>query len=143
MFPYGWVMYELYSNRSNHWRCSVGRGVVRNFAKFTGKHLCQILFFNKLAGLVLESLFNKAPGLTASHFIKRLQQKACNFIKKETLAQVFSWEFCEISNNTFFTENLWGRLLLYIIYDYIFEASISSRLLLKHSIERKNLIWNH
>ena len=29
---------------------------------------------------------------------------ACNFIKKENLAQVFSYEFCEISKNTFFTE---------------------------------------
>ena len=26
------------------------KGVLRNFAKFTGKHLCQILFFNKVAG---------------------------------------------------------------------------------------------
>ena len=26
---------------------------------------------------------------------------ACNFIKKETLTQVFSCEFCEISKNTF------------------------------------------
>ena len=26
---------------------------------------------------------------------------ACNFIKKETLTQAFSCEFCEISNNTF------------------------------------------
>ena len=30
----------------------------------------------------------------------------CNFIKKETLAQVFSCEFCEISKNTFYTEHL-------------------------------------
>ena len=30
----------------------------------------------------------------------------CNFIKKETLAQVFSCEFCEISKDTFFTEHL-------------------------------------
>ena len=29
-----------------------------------------------------------------------------NFNKKETLAQVFSCEFCEISKNTFFTEHL-------------------------------------
>ena len=28
-------------------------------------------------------------------------------LKKETLAQVFSCEFCEISKNTFFTEQLW------------------------------------
>ena len=26
-------------------------GVFRNFAKFTGKHLCQSFFFNKVAGL--------------------------------------------------------------------------------------------
>ena len=31
---------------------------------------------------------------------------ACNFIKKETLAQVFSCEFCEISKNIFFIEHL-------------------------------------
>ena len=56
------------------------KGVLGNFAKFTGKHLCQSLFFNKVA---------------------RLRSQAGNFIKKETLAQVFSFEFCEISKNTF------------------------------------------
>ena len=34
----------------------------------------------------------------------QLQASACNFIKKETLAQVLSCEFCKISSNTFFTE---------------------------------------
>ena len=38
-------------------------------------------------------------------FLIKLQ--ACNFIKKETLTQVFSCEFCEIFKNTFFTEHLW------------------------------------
>ena len=40
---------------------------------------------------------------------KGIQRKpeACNFIKKETLAQAFSCEFCEISKNTFLTEHLW------------------------------------
>ena len=37
--------------RCNHCRCSVKKGVLRNFVKFTGKHLCQSLFFNKVAGL--------------------------------------------------------------------------------------------
>ena len=27
------------------------KGVLKNFAKFTGKHLCQSLSFNKIAGL--------------------------------------------------------------------------------------------
>ena len=34
-------------------------------------------------------------------FLINLQASACNFIKKETLAQVFSCEFCKISKNTF------------------------------------------
>ena len=55
------------------------KGVLRNFAKFTGKHLRQSLFFNKVAGL-----------------------RPATSLKKETLAQVFSCEFCEISKNTFF-----------------------------------------
>ena len=33
---------------------------------------------------------------------------SCNFIKKETLTQVSSCEFYEISKNTFFTEHLWA-----------------------------------
>ena len=33
-------------NQSSHQRCSLRKGVLRNFAKFTGKHLCQSLFFN-------------------------------------------------------------------------------------------------
>ena len=32
-------------------RCSVKKGVLRNYTKFTGKHLCYT-FFNKVAGLV-------------------------------------------------------------------------------------------
>ena len=51
---------------------------VRNFVKLTRKYLCQS------------------------------RPQACNFIKKETVAQVFSYEFCEISKNTFFTEHLWA-----------------------------------
>ena len=33
--------------------------------------------------------------------------QACDYIKKETLAQVFSCEFCAIFKSTFFTEHLW------------------------------------
>ena len=51
--------------------------VLRNFGKFVGKHLCQSLYFDKVAG------------------------QASNFIKIETLAQVFSCEFSKISKNTF------------------------------------------
>ena len=33
---------------------------------------------------------------------KKSISESCNFIKKETLAQVFSCEFCEIFKNTFY-----------------------------------------
>ena len=68
--------------RSSHRRCSLRKRVIRNFSKFTGKHLCQSFFFNKV--------------------------QAFNFIKKETLTQAFSCEFCEISSNTSFAEHLWA-----------------------------------
>ena len=40
-------------------------------------------------------------------FLKVSQNSQENFIKKETLAQMFSCEFCETFENTFFTEHLW------------------------------------
>ena len=45
-----------------------------------------------------------------------MKLQACNFIKKEALAQVFPCEFCEISKNTFFTEHLWEVASDYLIY---------------------------
>ena len=37
---------------------------------------------------------------------KQLLPLTCNFIKKETLRQVFSCKFCKVFKNTFFTEHL-------------------------------------
>ena len=34
-------------DRSSQRRCSVKKDVLRNFGKFTGKHSCQILFFQE------------------------------------------------------------------------------------------------
>ena len=42
-------------NRSSRSEVFCKKGVLRNFAKFVGKHLCQSLFFNKVAGLSLTS----------------------------------------------------------------------------------------
>ena len=39
-------------------------------------------------------------------FLIKLQASELQLYKKETLALVFSWEFCEIFKNTFFTEHL-------------------------------------
>ena len=45
--------------------------------------------------------------------------EACNFIKKETRAQVFFCEFCDISENTFFTKHLWATASAQIDLDKI------------------------
>ena len=44
------------------------KGVLRNFAKFIGKHLCQGLFLNKVVGLTLQHLFVEHHRVTASIF---------------------------------------------------------------------------
>ena len=47
--------------------------------------------------------------------------QVCNFIKGETLTQVFSCEFCEISKNTLFREHLrWLLLLIVAICTVLF-----------------------
>ena len=56
--------------------------------------------------------------------------QACNFIKKETLAQVFSCQFYEISNNTFFHGT------------YPVAASVSRSLFIHiNSINNRREIW--
>ena len=44
-------------DRSSPRRCSVKKRVVRNFAKFTGKHLWQRVFSDKVTGLRPGTLF--------------------------------------------------------------------------------------
>ena len=45
--------------RISHQRCSVRKGVLRNFANFTRKHLCQVLFSNKVVGPEPATLLKK------------------------------------------------------------------------------------
>ena len=59
--------------RSSRPKVFCKKSVLRNFTKFTGKYLCQ-----------------------------RNPPNACKFIKKDSLVQVLSFEFYEISKNTFF-----------------------------------------
>ena len=51
------IFYNLFGNiaknlniRSSRTEVFCKKAVLKNFAKFTGKHLCQSLFFNKIAG---------------------------------------------------------------------------------------------
>ena len=42
---------ELKVNRSSRPKVFCKKDVLKNFAKFTGKHVCQSLFLNKVADL--------------------------------------------------------------------------------------------
>ena len=64
------------------------KGVLKYFAKFTGKHLCQSLFFNKAAGL-----------------------RAATLLKKKLWHRSFPVNFVKFLRTPFFTEHLRWLLL--------------------------------
>ena len=66
------------NRRANHRRCSVKKGILTGNSQ---ENIC-----------------------ARDCFLIKLQ--AWGFVKKESLAQVFSCDFCEISKNNFFTKHL-------------------------------------
>ena len=66
-----------------------------------------------------------------------LRPEACNFIKKDTLVQVFSCELSEIVKNTFFTEHIWATAsaisLINTVMLFLFEEDWE---------EKKFIIWS-
>ena len=76
--------------RSSHQWCSIEIGVLKTFTKFTGKHLCQSLFFNKAAGL-----------------------RPATLLKKRLWHRCFPVNFVKFLR-TRFLQNTSGRLLLYV-----------------------------
>ena len=54
-----WIASSVPEFRSSRPEVFCKKGVPKNFAKFTGKHLCQSLFFNKVAGLGAANLLKK------------------------------------------------------------------------------------
>ena len=64
------------------------KGVLKNFAKFKGKHLCQSLFFNKVAG-----------------------PRPAPLLKKRLWHRCFPVNFAKFLRIPFLTEHLWWLLL--------------------------------
>ena len=84
--------------------CSVKKVFIKFFTKFTGKHLCQSLFFNKVAGL---------------------RPETCNFIKKIIWHRNFPENFAKFLTTPFLTQHLrW--LLLYVLDNIFFFFTIST-----------------
>ena len=63
------------------------KGFLRNFLKFTGKHLCQSLFFTKVAG-----------------------QKPATLTKRRLCHRCFPMDFVKFLRTPFYIEHLWWLL---------------------------------
>ena len=82
-------------------------GVLKNFAIFTGKHLCWGLFLLKLQAQGLQLYYKESP------------------------TQMFSCEYCETFKNSFFYKipavaaalNCWNFISLTLDHDLIFELA--------------------
>ena len=76
----------LKSHRSSRPEVLCERGVLENFAKFTGKHLCQSLFFNKVTGLAPSGVIsnNRFP---FSNFVFIICQQ--NRFQKQNISYTF------------------------------------------------------
>ena len=46
------------------------KGDLKNFAKFSGKHLCQSLIFNKVAGLLKRRLWHRCFSVNFEKFLR-------------------------------------------------------------------------
>ena len=77
---------HLWWSRSSHQRCSVIKGVLRNFTKFTVKHLCQS------------------------------QPKACNFIKKRLWYRCFPVNFAKFLSAPFLQNTSGRLLFMMIFF---------------------------
>ena len=75
------------------------KGVLRNSTKFTGKHLCQSLFFNEVAGL-----------------------RPTTLLKKRLWHRCFPVNFAKFLRTPFFKEHLWWLLLHLPLFTFIYYA---------------------
>ena len=80
------------------------KGVLKNFAEFIGKQLCQSPFFNKVAGLRPETL-----------------------VRKRLLRRCFPVNFTKILRTSFLQNTFW-RLLLVICQCYQQEPTLTNYL---------------
>ena len=61
------------------------KGVLRNFAKFARKYLCQSLFFNKVAGPVAASVYIIDENYIPGDFDSKIKQKKRTKLIKRTI----------------------------------------------------------
>ena len=94
---FSFVFIFFLSYRSSRPNVFCKNGVLENFTKFTWRHLCQSLFFNKVAGLSPATL-----------------------LKKRLWHRCFPVNFVKFLRTPFFTEHLWWLLLIIVPGGFLF-----------------------
>ena len=116
-YPISNIVRKLLMNRSSHQRCSTKKDVLRNFSKFTGKHLRQSLFFNKIAGF-----------------------RPANLLKKRLWHRYFPKNFAKFLR-TPFLQNTFARPLLDEIFELASATIKKTKTEIAHRIKNGDIVF--
>ena len=87
------IQCQIHKLRSSHPEVFFKNGILRNFTKFTGKHLCQSLFFNNVAG-----------------------PRPVTLLKKRLWHRCFPVNFVKFLRTPFYIKHIWWLLLQVFIF---------------------------
>ena len=120
--------------RSNHQRCSIEIGVLKTSTKFTGKHQCQSLFFNKVAGLRSVTLLKKRlwHKCLPVNFVKFLRTPFLQNTSGWLLLDVMSYDGITIYENNIILKRSYASLT-YLLGETITKSRRGLRILLMNN----------
>ena len=113
-FKYYWNVFLNIRDRSSHQRCSMKKGALRNFANFTGKHLCQSLWLRWFP-VDFEKFFrtpfsqNTSGRLLLKRFKEFSIQNIYFLFWKMVPSSTFPWDMFEVSMIAPQLWMLWGK----------------------------------
>ena len=119
----------LQKYRSSRLEVFCRKGVLRNFEKFTGKHLCQSLLFNKVAGLRTVTLLKKR------FWCRCFPVNFLKFLKTPSITEHLRWLLLKAPvNQLIFREEL---VDLQLHYSRTFSQEVFKHMCFKHFKARK------
>ena len=106
-----------------HWRYSGRKVVLWNFAKFTGKQLCQSLFFNRVADLTLfkKKLWHRCFPVNFAKFLQFFLQNTSGRLLQENYRNISKgmterfWYTTAYSKIIIYTEKIWHIVVVLLL----------------------------
>ena len=119
----------LQKYRSSRLEVFCRKGVLRNFERFTGKHLCQSLLFNKVAGLRTVTLLKKRL------WYRCFPVNFSKFLKTPSITEHLRWLVLKTPvNQLIFREKL---VFLQLYYSRTFSQEVFKHMCFEHFKARK------